>query len=139
MVLRWPHASCVVLAGDVLAIDEDGPAARVHLGEPPMALASRIPGAVDDPRRYQPLRLIVRPQRRNLAFRAAAAIEIHEGLRFYSLPRLLLAWGCPPWLRGFALVRDDLSGEEQPLPWLHLGDLAEWHDRNQAHLACAKG
>jgi hypothetical protein len=128
----------VVQASDVLAIDEDGAGARIRLRAAPLPLAASVPGAVDDPDAHQALRLIVRTRGGHLGFRAAAAIEIHEGLRFYALPRLLRASGCPPWLRGMALVNDP-TGSERPLPWLHLGELGDWHLGPKAHPACAEG
>jgi hypothetical protein len=139
LVLRWPQASCVLHTHDVLAFDEDGASARFQLRDAPVPLASFIPGAVDDPERHQLLRLIVRAQGRHVAFRVAASCELLDSPRFYSLPRLLRASGCPTWLRGLALVRDHLTGQEQPLPWLHLGELAEWLPGNHAHRACAEG
>jgi hypothetical protein len=138
LVLRWPRASCVVQAGDVLAIDEDGPGSRIRLHAAPLALAASVPGAVDDPDEHHALRLIVRTRHGHLGFRAAAAIEIREGLRFYALPRLLRSSATPPWLRGMALVHDP-SGDERPLPWLHLGELGDWHLGQQAQMVCAEG
>jgi hypothetical protein len=139
LVLRWPLASCVLHTHDVLAFDEEGASARVRLREAPLPLARFIPGAVDDPQQHQRLRLIVRAQGRHVAFRVAASCELLDRPRLYSLPRVLRASGCPTWLRGVAVVRDHLTGQEQPLPWIHLGELAEWIFCNQAHLACAEG
>jgi hypothetical protein len=120
LVLRVGLASCAIRASDLLAIDHDGPSARVTVDGPIRNLSDHLPKHVSDSASH--VRLIVDVDGERYGFRTNAEIELVESVAFYRIPRLVREAGCAPWLLGFVLV--DHEQHLQPTLWIDLASLA---------------
>jgi hypothetical protein len=97
----------VVRAHDIMALDEDGAAARIPVNHtvelsPLLGITTSVEHAA--------VRLVVAAGRKRVALRAPATIGFVEPVALYRLPRLIAALGCRPWVIGVAL----LPGEPDP-------------------------
>jgi hypothetical protein len=117
LVLHFAGASCAIVARELIAIDHDGPGAKVGVDGPVRDLTDFVPGDACEDR--PPLRLIVHHDGRRHGFRACARLELFETSILYRLPQLVRELGAAPWIRGVALVRDAL-----PTLWIDLARLA---------------
>jgi hypothetical protein len=115
VVLHFEEVSCAVTASDLVAIDHDGPTARISIDGPPRDLADYLPHCSSS---GAPMRLIVEVGGCRRALRTRARIELIETSLLYRMPRVLRDCGCAAWLRGIALL------DQRPALWLDLICLA---------------
>ncbi len=120
LVLRNGLESCAIRASDLLAIDHDGPAARVTVDAPIRDLSDHLPKHTSKTGSH--VRLIVDVDGERFGIRTNAEIELVETVAFYRIPRLVREAGCAPWLLGFVLV--DHEQHLQPTLWIDLASLA---------------
>ena len=127
LVLRFDDdVSCAIVASDLVAIEHDGPRARITIDGPVRDLADYLPHCASS---APAMRLIIDAAGYRRAFRARARLELIETQSLYRMPRVLRDCGCAPWLRGFVLL-DDSSNDgthvdcKRPALWLDLASLA---------------
>jgi hypothetical protein len=116
VVLRACGTSCAMVASDVLAIDHDGPSAKVPLADPILDLDWFVPGFESSD--HAPVRLILEIAGRLRGVRVRADLQLVETAALYRMPRVLRGLGCAPWLLGVAVL------DALPTLWIDLARLA---------------
>jgi hypothetical protein len=124
------EVTCAVVASDLVAIEHDGPSARITVEGPVCDLENYLPQCSGS---APAMRLIVDTAGYRRAFRARARIELVETQSLYRVPRVLRECGCAGWLRGFVLLdgaRHDDGGVDckRPALWIDLVALAKQCD-----------
>jgi hypothetical protein len=126
LVLHFDEVSCAIIASELVAIDHDGPSARIAIDGPLRDLAEYLPHCSSS---ATSMRLIIDVAGSRHAFRTQARLELVETSLLYRMPRVLRDCGCAPWLRGIALLdnesRDTDGDPKRPALWLDLGRLAD--------------
>jgi len=132
LVLHFDDVSCVVLASDLIAIDDDGASARVSIDGLPCDLADYLPDCVGS---GNAMRLIIEIDGVRRAFRTHANLELVETSLLYQMPRLLRDCGCAPWLRGIVLLEgtpdESDADHKRPALWLDLASLAHQKENRE--------